>query len=251
MNHTGPNPKIERAEMDGTKRMALVKDNIFWPNGLSIDYTSERLYWVDAKHRVIESITINGEDRKVVVNRGLHHPFSITVFEDAIYWTDWHFKSISMANKVNGMGFKTIHSGLHFPMDLHSFHPQRQPEYINHCGSDNGRCSHMCLPNKMGYSCVCPVGLKIKSDKKNCQASADDLLLFARKKDLRLMSLDQPSRIFDTVIPLDNIQSAVALTWDSDDDSIYWTDVEADSISRSHLDGTDQKIIIHDNLGKE
>ena len=236
--------------MDGSKRIALVTESIHWPNGLTIDYTSDRLYWVDAKHRVIESINISGTDRKKVVTRGLHHPFSITVFEDSIFWTDWHFKSISSANKVNGRGYKTIHSGLHFPMDLRSYHPQRQPEYVNHCGDNNGKCSHMCLPNSMGYSCVCPVGLKLKGDGKNCQASADDLLLFARKKELRLMSLDQPSKIFDTVIPVDDVESAVALTWDSDDDTIFWTDVEADTISKAHLDGTNQAAIVYHNLGK-
>ncbi|OXU25251.1 hypothetical protein TSAR_015309 [Trichomalopsis sarcophagae] len=244
----GPNPKIERADMDGSKRTALITDNIYWPNGLTIDYITDRIYWIDAKHRVIESASMRGDDRKKVVTRGLHHPFAITVFEDAVYWTDWHFKSISLANKNNGRGYKTIHSGLHFPMDLHSYHPQRQPEYINHCGENNGKCSHMCLPNSMGYSCVCPVGLKIKKDGKTCAASADNLLLFARKKDLRLISLDQSAKAFDIVIPVDNVESAVALTWNADDDTIYWTDVEADTISRASIGGTNQQAIIHHNL---
>ncbi|KAJ8676395.1 hypothetical protein QAD02_012182 [Eretmocerus hayati] len=244
----GPNPKIERAEMDGSRRTALITDSIHWPNGLTIDYTSDRIYWIDAKHRVIESAHIHGTDRKKVVARGLHHPFAITVFEDSVFWTDWHFKSISLANKNNGRGFKTIHTNLHFPMDLHSYHPQRQPEYANHCGEYNGKCSHMCLPNNVGYSCVCPVGLKIKKDGKTCAASPDNLLLFARKKDLRLISLDQSAKSFDIVIPVDNVLSAVALAWNSDDDTIYWTDIEADTISRASLDGTKQKAIIHHNL---
>ncbi|XP_014224711.1 low-density lipoprotein receptor-related protein 4-like isoform X3 [Trichogramma pretiosum] len=244
----GPNPKIERSSMDGSDRKNLLSQNIHWPNGLTIDYTTDRIYWVDAKHRVIESATIYGLDRKKVVTRGLHHPFAITVFEDAVYWTDWHFKSIFLANKNNGRGYKTIHSGLHFPMDLHSYHPQRQPEYPNHCGENNGKCSHMCLPKPMGYNCVCPVGLKIQSDGKTCAASPDNLLIFARKRDLRLISLDQSVKAFDVVVPVDNIESAVALTWNSDDDSIYWTDVESDTISKAGLDGSNQKIIIHHNL---
>lgn len=236
--------------MDGTQRRPLVTENIYWPNGLTIDYTTDRIFWIDAKHLVVESAHIDGTDRKKVVSRGLYHPFAITVFEDAIYWTDWHFKSISLANKNNGRGFKTIHSGLHFPMDLHSYHPQRQPDYENRCGDNNGRCSHMCLPNSMGYSCVCPVGLKINADGKTCANRPDNLLVFARKKDLRLISVDQSVKAFDVVIPVDNVQSAVALTWSSDDDTIYWTDVEADTISSAKLNGTNQQTIIHHNLGK-
>jgi len=56
-----------------------------------------------------------------VIGRGLPHPFALTIFEDAIYWTDWHTKSISTAHKVTGAGLKIIHSGLHFPMDIHRY----------------------------------------------------------------------------------------------------------------------------------
>lgn len=234
--------------MDGTDRMALVTDNIHWPNGLTIDYTSDRIYWIDAKHRVIESITVNGADRKKIVTRGLHHPFAITVFEDAVYWTDWHFKSVSLANKKNGRGFKTIHSGLHFPMDLHSFHPQRQPIYENHCGTDNGKCSHMCLPTSLGYKCVCPVGMKISKGEKTCRSDVDNLLAFARKKDIRMINLDQ-NKPFDVVIPLDNVESAVGLAWDPVNRMIYWSDLTTHTISRANLDGSSRQTVVNNNLG--
>ncbi|KAJ9600525.1 hypothetical protein L9F63_026338, partial [Diploptera punctata] len=115
----GPSPKIERAEMDGNNRRAIVTESLFWPNGLCIDYTMSRIYWADAKHHVIESSKFDGTERKKVIAKGLPHPFALSLFEDAIYWTDWHTKSISTANKITGTGFKTIHSGLHFPMDIH------------------------------------------------------------------------------------------------------------------------------------
>lgn len=97
--------------MDGSGRVALVTESIFWPNGLAIDYTTDRIFWADAKHHIIESAHLDGTDRKKVISKGLHHPFAITIFEDSVYWTDWHFKSISSANKGNGAGFRTIHSG--------------------------------------------------------------------------------------------------------------------------------------------
>lgn len=115
----GPSPKIERVEMDGSNRKSIVTESVFWPNGLTVDYTSNRLFWADAKHKVIETANFDGSERKKVISRGLAHPFAITLFEDALYWTDWHTKSISTANKVTGAGMKTIHGGLHFPMDIH------------------------------------------------------------------------------------------------------------------------------------
>ena len=42
--------RIGRANMDGTDiRLLIEGDNIEWPNGLSIDYTEDKIYWVDAR----------------------------------------------------------------------------------------------------------------------------------------------------------------------------------------------------------
>lgn len=45
----GKNPKIEQATMDGTSRRTIVNENLGAPNGLTIDHSSNRLYWIDAK----------------------------------------------------------------------------------------------------------------------------------------------------------------------------------------------------------
>lgn len=96
------------------------------------------------------------------------HPFALTLFEDQMYWTDWHTKSISSANKITGKGFRYVHEDLHFPMDVHSYHPTRQPNFTNRCESDRrghrGGCSHLCLPNKYSRRCGCPIGLTLKDD---------------------------------------------------------------------------------------
>lgn len=62
----GSNPKIERAEMDGSDRRIVIENGIFWPNGLTIDFSTERLYWADAKLHSIESSDCDGNDRRKV-----------------------------------------------------------------------------------------------------------------------------------------------------------------------------------------
>ncbi|RZC38041.1 low-density lipoprotein receptor-related protein 4, partial [Asbolus verrucosus] len=244
----GPNPKIERAEMDGSNRRSIINESVFWPNGLTLDYTSNRIYWADAKHNVIETALFDGSDRRKVISKGLPHPFALTIFEDAIYWTDWHTKSISTANKATGAGLRTIHSQLHFPMDIHSYHPQRQPSYPNRCGSNNGGCAHMCLPNRKSYTCVCRMGQKLKPDRKSCQ-KPEKLLIFARKKDLRIRHLDSNSvHQHQMVIPVDGVKSAVAIAWDSETDYIFWTDVERDTINRALWNGSNQEVIVYSNI---
>lgn len=75
---------------------------------------------------------------------GLPHPFAITVFEDSLYWTDWHTKSINSANKFTGKNQEIIRNKLHFPMDIHTLHPQRQPAGQYRAGSTAGY-SDWCL----------------------------------------------------------------------------------------------------------
>lgn len=72
----GTQPKIESAAMDGTSRNVIADTNLFWPNGLVIDYATDKLFWVDAKHHMIESAGLDGRGRKVVIDQGMivkHH----------------------------------------------------------------------------------------------------------------------------------------------------------------------------------
>ena len=58
--------RIERIYMDGTGRNKIISDNIFWPNGITIDYTTDTLYWVDAKKHTLECSDLSGNHRRMV-----------------------------------------------------------------------------------------------------------------------------------------------------------------------------------------
>uniref|UniRef100_A0A8K9VBI4 EGF-like domain-containing protein n=1 Tax=Oncorhynchus mykiss TaxID=8022 RepID=A0A8K9VBI4_ONCMY len=178
---------------------------------------------------------------------GLPHPFAITVFEDSLYWTDWHTKSINSANKFTGKNQEIIRNKLHFPMEIHTLHPQRQPAGgRNRCGTNNGGCSHLCLPGNKTYTCNCPTGFK-KVDQHNCALSLDKFLLFARRTDIRQVSFDTED-MPDDVIPLANVRNAVALDWHAEEGFIYWTDVTTDSINRAQWDGSRQEVVVDTSL---
>lgn len=61
----GANPKIERAGMDASNRTVIISTNLTWPNGLAIDYNTERLYWADASIKTIEYGNFDGSGRQV------------------------------------------------------------------------------------------------------------------------------------------------------------------------------------------
>jgi len=119
----GANPKIERAEMDGSARRTIATGNLGWPNGLTIDQPTNRLFWVDAKLDQIEVSDLNGGNRQLIMSSGANiHPFGLAVYQDMLYWTDWNTKSISRVNVSNG-NQEIVVNGLQKPMDIHVFNP--------------------------------------------------------------------------------------------------------------------------------
>ena len=57
-------PKIERANLDGSDRIVLVNKTIYravgWPNGLTVDLDENVVYWIDAKANGIFKMSFDG-----------------------------------------------------------------------------------------------------------------------------------------------------------------------------------------------
>ncbi|XP_059895450.1 LOW QUALITY PROTEIN: low-density lipoprotein receptor-related protein 2a [Gadus macrocephalus] len=149
---------IGRVGMDGTDKAAVITTKIEWPNGLTIDYTNDMLYWSDAHLNYIEYSDLQGRHRHTVYDGTLPHPFALTVFEETVYWTDWNTRTVEKGNKYDGSGRQTLVNTTHRPFDIHVCHPYRQPIVTNPCAVNNGGCSHLCLIGSGGRSrtCECP-----------------------------------------------------------------------------------------------
>ncbi|XP_030239083.1 very low-density lipoprotein receptor [Drosophila navojoa] len=101
----GASPRIERAGMDGSHRTTIINYDVKWPNGITLDLVRKRIYWVDGKLNIISSANYDGSQRRQILysTEYLRHPFSITTFEDYVYWTDWDKQTVFKANKFTGL----------------------------------------------------------------------------------------------------------------------------------------------------
>uniref|UniRef100_A0A8C6Q6R2 Low density lipoprotein receptor-related protein 8, apolipoprotein e receptor n=1 Tax=Nothobranchius furzeri TaxID=105023 RepID=A0A8C6Q6R2_NOTFU len=175
----GDQAKIEKAGMNGVDRQVLVSDHIEWPNGITLDLSNRRLYWVDSKLHLLSSVDLNGDNRKVLLSSHHHlgHPFALTVFEDRVYWTDVEDEAIYSANRLTGHDVAKVAEDLNNPLDLVVFHEQRQPKAPDTCnlGSlPNGGCEYLCLKapqitdHSPKYTCACPDGMELGPDMRRC-----------------------------------------------------------------------------------
>ncbi|CAG0879904.1 unnamed protein product [Darwinula stevensoni] len=202
-------------------------------NAIGLDYHHEKglLFWSDIKLDIIKQAYLNGSHISVIMHWGLKSPNGIAVdwIHNLLYWTDSEMSRIEVS-QLDG---------------AHSVHPLRQPPFPNHCIESEKKCSHLCLPNQHSYTCTCPYGSLLDQNGVNCIEVQEKFLLVTSEKSIQVLPLEGK---VDYILPLDGIQSALGLDWDSNTGFIFWTDIQRHSISRALRNGTEQKDIITSNL---
>ncbi|XP_050540895.1 low-density lipoprotein receptor-related protein 1 [Daktulosphaira vitifoliae] len=252
-------PRIERCSMAGEFRKVIVYINLFedgeWPNGLTLDYDLDRIYWIDAKSDSIHTVDYNGKDHHQVLKGHalLSHSFSITLFENDVYWTDWRSNSVNKANKWTGTNVTVIQHTTTQPFDVKILHPRRQPKVdYNPCEVNNGNCSHLCLLSiNFTYKCDCPHVMQLSKDNHTCIVN-EVILLFAQNNEIRGVDMDQP--YYNTIPTLLSYETEILLNIQIDfvslDKQIYWSDYSNNEIKRSSLFGGTPEVILDTGIHK-
>jgi len=68
----------------------------------------------------------DGGNRRLVLDGSVPHVFSLTVFEDWMYWSDWNHMAIEKANRFTGANRTVLVNVTHRPMTVRVVHPLRQ-----------------------------------------------------------------------------------------------------------------------------
>ena len=121
------NHKIEIAKLDGSGRQDLVNEKVGYPNGVSYDFDTGRVFWCDARRDVIGHVMLNDTTQRGEINimGEIIHPFGITVFNGYIYWTDWGKRAI-LRTDMNGTNVTQVRSARLSLMGLRIYHKDRQ-----------------------------------------------------------------------------------------------------------------------------
>ncbi|ROT66468.1 hypothetical protein C7M84_015499 [Penaeus vannamei] len=134
-----------------------------WPNGITIDFQTERIFFADAKLDYIASADLDGQSiRKIISDSDkVIQPFAVGVYKSLLFWDDWQVHQVLQADKNFGWGISTVgnmsRSGL---VDLKVFGHWSQ-QGSNAC-TNNTECPYLCMgrPNNQ-FACLCPQGMKI------------------------------------------------------------------------------------------
>lgn len=161
-------PRIVRAWMDGTHNETIVSGyRVHWPNGITIDFRSDKIYWTDAYKHGIYSANSDGQHVQVLKSGSYYipHPYSIGVFKNNVYWADWTKTTIMTTDKDIGLGLEYIVNNTYHVSDLKIYSKTSQSSH-SLCTNGNGACTQLCLPrpqfdgtgaklSKQNRTCAC------------------------------------------------------------------------------------------------
>uniref|UniRef100_A0A8B9N6U5 LDL receptor related protein 1 n=1 Tax=Accipiter nisus TaxID=211598 RepID=A0A8B9N6U5_9AVES len=254
----GQYPRIERSRLDGTERMVLVNVSISWPNGISVDYEDGKLYWCDARTDKIERIDLEtGENREVVLSSNNMDMFSVSVFEEYIYWSDrTHANgSIKRGNKDNATESVSLRTGIGVQLkDIKVFNRARQ-KGTNICAQSNGGCQQLCLFRGSGQrTCACAHGM-LSEDGVSCR-DYDGYLLYSERTILKSIHLSDENNLNAPIKPFEDaehMKNVIALAFDyrygsKGSNRIFYSDIHFGNIQQINDDGTGRKTIV-ENVG--
>nr|XP_019597875.1 PREDICTED: prolow-density lipoprotein receptor-related protein 1 isoform X3 [Rhinolophus sinicus] len=256
----GQYPRIERSRLDGTERVVLVNVSISWPNGISVDYQDGKLYWCDARTDKIERIDLEtGENREVVLSNNNMDMFSVSVFEDFIYWSDrTHANgSIKRGSKDNATDSVPLRTGIGVQLkDIKVFNRDRQ-KGTNVCAVANGGCQQLCLYRGGGQrACACAHGM-LAEDGASCREYAG-YLLYSERTILKSIHLSDERNLNAPVQPFEDpehMKNVIALAFDyragtspGTPNRIFFSDIHFGNIQQINDDGSGRTTIV-ENVG--
>lgn len=248
------NPRIERCSMAGEERRVIVNiDEIYgaWPNGLTVDYTLKRIYWTDARSDSIHTTKYDGQDHRLVIHNQekISHPFSITVFENYVYWTDWRTNAVIRANKWNGSDIMVIDQTSSQPFGVQVMHSSRQPrDGPSPCAINNGGCSHLCLLSLKSHKCECPHVMRLNDDNRTCVRN-EQVLLFIMGTEIRGIDVSQPNHhTIPTISHSSRILRPNFIDFLLVENQLFWTDMEMNEVKTSSLTNANMEDILDTDL---
>ena len=118
---------IERVSMDGTSRTVLHSTGLSRTYGITLDYVTQTLYWIDYDTDTIESSTTDGSNRQLLTQISNPCPHDLTIFDQKLYWTDLCYHAIysTVVNQPNG-GNRILSTG-NDAYRIHVVTQDRQP----------------------------------------------------------------------------------------------------------------------------
>ena len=120
--------------MDGLNVAAIHNTDLVRPYAITIDIETQSLYWADNILDKIETSSVSGAGRSTITTSGVPQVFSITVFGNNLYLSDWTFgvRSLNRSGEESPMTIFDNFCDFIYPYGIKVVSRQRQIYGIYH-----------------------------------------------------------------------------------------------------------------------
>lgn len=116
--------------MDGSSKAVLHDTSLSNPYCLTMDYDSQILYWADYSFNKIEKSNADGTNRATVTTSNVRDPYSITFYNNRVYWTDTSYdRVLTTSVRSPSVSYLTTSQGNNMN-GIQAVSDERQPEGI-------------------------------------------------------------------------------------------------------------------------
>ncbi|KAF5890991.1 low-density lipoprotein receptor-related protein 1B-like, partial [Clarias magur] len=238
---------INMANMDGSNSKIL-HQNQKDPVGLSVDYSSSRLYWISSGNGTINRCNLDGSGLEVIdsLKKELMKATALGIMGSKLWWADDVLAQIGTVRKKDGQNMAVLRTKTSGVVQIRVYDKDGQ-KGKNVCVLNNGGCSQLCLPtSEHTRTCSCTTGYSLTADRSTCRG-VESFLIYSSSDGIRGVSLD-PGDHSDTLIPVSGTQLAAGLDFHAGNDTLYWTDLGSNKISRATRDQTWREDVINTGI---
>ncbi|XP_047676249.1 low-density lipoprotein receptor-related protein 1B-like isoform X1 [Tachysurus fulvidraco] len=238
---------INMANMDGSNSKIL-HQNQKDPVGLSIDYTSNKLYWINSGNGTINRCNLDGSGLEVIdsLKKELMKATALGIMGGKLWWADDALAQIGTVRKKDGQNLAVLRTKTTGVIQIRVYDKDGQ-KGKNVCVLNNGGCSQLCLPtSEHSRSCWCSAGYSLTADRSTCRG-VDAFLMYSSQDGIRGVSLD-PTDHSDTLIPISGTLLAARLDFHAGNDTVYWSDLGSNQISRAARDQTWRENVVRTGI---
>jgi len=116
---SGTEDKIQRSNLDGSNVEDLITTGLHYINGIALDVSRDKMYWVDEGTGKIQRSNLDGSNVEDLITTGLSRPWGIAldVSRDKMYWADQGTGKIQRSN-LDGSNVEDLITGLGKPIDI-------------------------------------------------------------------------------------------------------------------------------------
>uniref|UniRef100_A0A671SCE3 Low density lipoprotein receptor-related protein 1Ba n=1 Tax=Sinocyclocheilus anshuiensis TaxID=1608454 RepID=A0A671SCE3_9TELE len=218
--------------------------------GLTIDYSANKLYWISSGNGTINRCNLDGSGLDVIdsLKKELRKATALAVMGGKLWWADDVLAQLGTINKRDGKNLTVLRNKTTGVVHIKVYDKDSQ-KGRNPCIPNNGGCSQICLPtSETTRTCSCTTGYNLRPDRSTCEG-LQSFLMYSVNEGIRGLSLD-PSDNSEVLMPLTGTLFTVGLDYHAGNDTLYWTDMGSNRISRSSRDQTWREDIVTSGLGR-